>query len=146
MAHSNSDILAAVLVKWAQPAIQSVAGTKLMQLPILASIEAKIKSTGWVSPMWSLGREVAPIIGGVGEQLLQPFLADYLRRIPDGAIPSMAHSLVENALKQGSLSLLEGNVIFEREDLEELQRLLRYNLPISEVINYNVKENEYDKN
>ena len=96
--------------------------------------------------MWSLGREVAPIIGGVGEQLLQPFLADYLRRIPDGAIPSMAHSLVENALKQGSLSLLEGNVIFEREDLEELQRLLRYNLPISEVINYNVKENEYDKN
>jgi hypothetical protein len=77
---------------------------------------------------------------------LQPFLADYLRRIPDGAIPSMAHSLVENALKQGSLSLLEGNVIFEREDLEELQRLLRYNLPISEVINNNVKENEYDKN
>lgn len=146
MAHSNSDILAAVLVRWAQPAIQSVAGTKLMQLPILANIEAKIKSTGWVSPMWSLGREVAPIIGGVGEQLLQPFLADYLRRIPDSAIPSMAHSLVENALKQGSLSLLEGNVIFEREDLEELQRLLRYNLPISEVINYNVKENEYDKN
>jgi hypothetical protein len=106
MAYSNSDILAAVLTKWAQPAIQSIAGAKLMQLPMFANIEAKIKSTGWVSPMWSLGREVAPLIGGLGEQLVQPFLADYLRRIPDGAIPSMAHSLVDNALKQGNISLL----------------------------------------
>jgi hypothetical protein len=146
MAYSNSDILAAVLTKWAQPAIQSIAGAKLMQLPMFANIEAKIKSTGWVSPMWSLGREVAPLIGGLGEQLVQPFLADYLRRIPDGAIPSMAHSLVDNALKQGNISLLEGNIIFERSDLEELQKLLRYNLPIPEVINYNVKENEYDTN
>lgn len=145
MVHSNSDILAAVLTRWAQPAIQSVASTKLMTLPAMANIEAKIKSTGWVSPMWSLGREIAPVIGGVGEQLVQPFLADYLRRIPDGAIPSMAHSLVENAIKQGQLSLLEGNVIFEYNDLVELQKLLRYNLPIGESASYSVIENDINQ-
>ena len=139
---SNRQILAAVLNKWLQPALQQMASTKLMQLPFLANIEAKVKSTGWVSPMWSLANEVAPLLGGVTTQLVEPMISQYLQGIPDQAIPKMAHQLVENAIKQGQLTLFEGNVVFELCDLEELQKLLKYNLPITEEECYKVKLNE----
>lgn len=139
---SNRQILAAVLNKWLQPALQQMASTKLMQLPFLANIEAKIRSTGWVSPMWSMANEVAPLLGGVTTQLVEPMLNHYLQGIPDQAIPKMAHQLVENAIKQGQLTLFEGNVVFELCDLEELQKLLKYNLPIKEEECYKVKLNE----
>ena len=129
---SNRQILAAVLNKWLQPAFNQMTGAKLMQLPFLANIEAKVRSTGWVSPMWSMANEVAPLLSGVTTQLVEPMISQYLQGIPDQAIPKMAHQLVENAIKQGQLSLFEGNVVFELCDLEELQRLLKYNLPIKE--------------
>lgn len=139
---SNRQILAAVLNKWLQPALQQMASTKLMQLPFLSNIEAKIRSTGWVSPMWSMANEVAPLLGGVTTQLVEPMISQYLQGIPDEAIPKMAHQLVENAIKQGQLTLFEGNVVFELCDLEELQKLLKYNLPITEEECYKVKLNE----
>ena len=139
---SNRQILAAVLNKWLQPALQQMASTKLMQLPFLANIEAKVRSTGWVSPMWSMANEVAPLLGGVTTQLVEPMISQYLQGIPDQAIPKMAHQLVENAIKQGQLTLFEGNVVFELCDLEELQKLLKYNLPIKEEECYKVKLNE----
>lgn len=137
---TNSEILAAVLNQWAQPAIQSIAGSKLMQLPLLANIEAKVRSTGWVSPMWSLSKELSPVMGGISAKIIEPLLTNYLRGIPENAIPQLAHTIVENAIKEGGLSLMEGNIIFEKEDLEELQKLLRYNLPIQEVKTYKVLE------
>ena len=142
MMFSNRQILAAVLNKWLQPAIQQMAGAKLMQLPFLANIEAKVKSTGWVSPMWSMDNEVAPLLGGVTAQVVEPMINQYLQGIPDEAIPKMTHQLVENAIKQGQLSLFEGNVVFELCDLEELQKLLKYNLPIKEEECYHVKLKE----
>ena len=113
-----------------------------MQLPFLANIEAKVRSTGRVSPMWSLGNEVAPLLSGVITQLVEPMISQYLQGIPDQAIPKMAHQLVENAMKQGQLTLFEGNVVFELCDLEELQKLLKYNLPITEEECYKVKTEE----
>ena len=139
---SNRQILAAVLNKWMQPALSQLAGAKLVQLPFLANIEAKVKSTGWVSPMWSMANEVAPLLGGVTTQLVEPMISQYLQGIPDQAIPKMAHQLVENAIRQGQLTLFEGNVVFELCDLEELQKLLKYNLPIKEEECYKVKLNE----
>lgn len=140
--YTNRQILAAVLNKWMQPALSQLAGAKLMRLPFLANIEAKVKSTGWVSPMWSMANEVTPLLGGVVSQVVEPLIADYLQGIPDQAIPQMAHQMVENAMKQGQLSLFEGNVVFELCDLEELQKLLKYNLPIKEEECYKVKLNE----
>ena len=140
--YTNRQILAAVLNKWLQPALAQFAGAKLMRLPCLANIEAKIKSTGWVSPMWSMANEVAPLMGGVVSQVVEPVIAEYLKGIPDQAIPKMAHQLVENAMKQGQLTLFEGNVVFELCDLEELHKLLKYNLPITENECYQVKTEE----
>ena len=138
MAYTNREILSAVLVKWGQPAIESIAGAKLMQLPFLANLEAKIRSTGWVSPMWSLSKELSPVMGGLSSDIITPLLNNYLQGIPDEAIPQMAHTIVNNAIESGGLSLMEGNIIFEKEDMEELAKLLRYNLPISEKEEYNV--------
>ena len=140
--YTNRQILAAVLNKWMQPALQQLASEKFMHLPFLANLEAKIKSTGWVSPMWSMANEVTPLLGGVVSQVVEPMIADYLQSIPDQAIPKMAHTMVENAMKQGQLTLFEGNVVFELCDLEELQKLLKYNLPIKEEECYKVKLNE----
>ena len=140
--YTNRQILAAVLNKWLQPALAQFAGAKLMRLPCLANIEAKIKSTGWVSPMWSMANEVAPLMGGVVSQVVEPIIAEHLKGIPDQAIPKMAHQLVENAMKQGQLTLFEGNVVFELCDLEELHKLLKYNLPITENECYQVKTEE----
>lgn len=128
---SNAQKLAAVLNRWAQPAIQEVFGSKIGGLPFIANIEAKIKSTGWVSPMWSLSKEISPLMNGLSSSLVEPMLGRYLQGIPDEAIPQLAHNVVEDAIKSGGLSLFEGNIEFEVEDLQELHELLRYNLPIA---------------
>lgn len=132
---SNAQKLAAVLNKWAQPAIQGLLGSRLGQLPFMANIDAKLRSTGWVSPMWSLSKEISPLIDGLSSSLVEPMLAKYLQGIPDDSIPELAHKIVEDAIKNGGLSLFEGKVEFEPEDLEELKTLLRYNLPVEEKAN-----------
>lgn len=132
---SNAQKLAAVLNKWAQPAIQGLLGSRLGQLPFMANIDAKLRSTGWVSPMWSLSKEISPLLDGLSSSLVEPMLAKYLQGIPDDSIPELAHKIVEDAIKNGGLSLFEGKVEFEPEDLEELKTLLRYNLPIQEKAN-----------
>ena len=94
--------------------------------------------------MWSMGNEIAPLLGGVATQVVEPIIAEYMQGVPDQAIPKMAHTMVENAMRQGQLSLFEGNVVFELSDLEELQKLLKYNLPIVEEQCYKVKTEEDD--
>ena len=139
---SNRQILAAVLNKWAQPALQGLIGTRISKLPFIGNIEAKIKATGFVSPMWNMGSEIAPLFNGLSSSLVEPIIAKYLQGVPDEAIPQMAHAIVNDAIKNGGLNLFEGNVVFEVEDLEELRTLLRYNLPITENQTYQVKTEE----
>ena len=72
---SNAQKLAAVLNKWAQPAIQGLIGQRLGQLPFMANIDAKLRSTGWVSPMWSLSSEISPLLDGLSSSLVEPMLS-----------------------------------------------------------------------
>lgn len=138
-AHSNYQILSAVLAKWGQPLAEALVGGKLMQLPLLANIEAKIKSTGWVSPMWSMSKEISPLLGNVSSKMLEPLIANYLKGVPDEMLPQLAHSIVDNAIANEGLTLFEGNIEVELEDLKELKKLLRYNLPIVTADDYEVK-------
>ena len=139
---TNRQILAAVLSKWVRPALQGLLSARMSKLPFVSNIEAKIKATGFVSPMWSMGSEIAPLFNGLSSSLVEPIIANYLKGVPDEAIPQMAHSIVNDAIKNGGLNLFEGNVVFEVEDLEELRTLLRYNLPITEGSSYQVKTEE----
>lgn len=142
---NNRTILAAVLAKWAQPAINQMTSGRLDTLPFLAAISNKVRSTGWVSPQWSLGKELSPLLSNAVNSLVEPLIASYLQGVPDEAIPNMAHSIVDEAIKQGELSLFEGNVIFEKEDLEELKNYLDYNLPLTASSQYVVKTGEEEK-
>lgn len=137
--YTNAQILSAVLNKWAQPLVKTVASSKVQSFGFLQNIEAKIKSTGWVSPKWSLIQDLNPIMESITGSIITPMLGKYLSQIDDASIPKMAHDIVDSALKQGSLSLFEGNIELEREDLEELKKLLDYNLPLKEEDFYEVK-------
>lgn len=139
---TNSYILSAVLVKWLNPAIQQFTSCKMSSLPFIRSIETKMKSTGWVSPSWSLASELSPLMNNVSSSVVQPLIQRFIARFPDEAIPKMAHSIVDDAIKNGGLSIFEGKVTFELEDLKELKEYLNYNLPLSSEEEYVVKMKE----
>ena len=139
MQYTNAQILAAVLAKWGQPAIEQLTSGKLDNLPWMQAVSNKVRSMGWVSPNWSLVKELSPLMSSITEALIVPVIERYLQGMPDSSLPSIAHNLVDAALVNGSLSLFEGNIVFEKEDLEELKNYLNWNLPIGESPAYEVK-------
>lgn len=143
MEYTNSQKLAAVLNVWMQPIVQQLAGSRLSGMPFLSAVENKIRSTGWVRPSWSIASELSPFIQSITGPMVEPLLDSYLSKIPDSAIPQMAHAIVDKAIENNGLTLFDGNVTFERSDLEQLKRLLEYNLPVaSGRQRYNVKLSE----
>ena len=137
--YTNAQILAAVLAKWGQPAIEQLTSGKLDNLPWMQAVSNKVRSMGLVSPNWSLGQELSPLMSSITEALVVPIISRYLEGMPDESLPSVAHSLVDAALANGSLSLFEGSVVFEKEDLDELKNYLNWNLPLGEAPVYEVK-------
>lgn len=136
--YTNAQILSAVINKWSQPLIKTLLGSKVQSLGFIQAIENKVRSMGWVSPNWSMMAELSPIMEGVTGSIMTPVLNKYLSMVDDASIPQMAHDIVDEALKQGKLSILEGKVELETEDLIELKNLLNYNLPIKEGQTYKV--------
>ena len=51
----------------------------------------------------------------------------------------MAHDIVEKVRYNGPLSVLEGVITFDEEDLDELADLLQKNLPVENAAPYQVK-------
>ena len=51
----------------------------------------------------------------------------------------MAHDIVEKIRHNGPLSILEGVITFDEEDLDELADLLQKNLPVESTDHYQVK-------
>lgn len=138
MQYTNSQILSAVLNKWLQPVVLQLSQVKMSSFPFVQAIETKVKNTGWVSPNWSLTRELAPMIEPITNSIVQPMLNKYIASVPDEAIPTMAHSIVDKALTDGKLELMEGKLIFDKDDLTELKNLLNYNLPLGQTEGYTV--------
>ena len=139
MEYSNSQILAAVVSEWARPAISQIAAGNIMRLPMLQSLQAAIGSLGLVSGAYNLQKDIEPLIQPVVNSLITPMLARYFGQIPDESIPQMAHDIVEKVRYNGPLSILEGVVTFDEEDLDELADLLQKNLPVENVDHYQVK-------
>ena len=139
MEYKNSQILAAVVSEWARPAISQIAAGNLMRLPMLQSLQATIGSLGIVSGKYALQKDIEPLILPIVNSLITPMLARYFGQIPEESIPQMAHDIVEKMRANGSMSILEGMVTFEEEDLAELADLLDKNLPIGQTQDYQVK-------
>ena len=136
----NHQILSAVLNKWAQPLIGEFVSKGMQNLPVLQALQNKVRSTGWVSPQWTLMSELGGLLEGVIGSLVQLLLNSYLSQLDDASIPQMAHAIVDKAIAQGRLTLFEGNVEFDEADLRQLKRLLDLNLPVINEEIYQVKE------
>lgn len=139
MNFTNSQILAAVVSEWARPAISQIATGKLMHLPMLQSMQATIASLGLVSGDYALQKDIEPLIQPIINSLVTPILAKYFAQIPEEIIPQMAHDIVEKVRYNGPLSVLEGMVTFDEEDLDELADLLQKNLPVETTETYQIK-------
>ncbi len=139
MEYKNSQILAAVVSEWARPAISQIAAGNLMRLPMLQSLQATIGSLGIVSGNYALQKDIEPLIQPIINSLITPMLARYFGQIPEESIPQMAHDIVEKMRTNGSMSILEGMVTFEEEDLAELANLLDKNLPVGQTRDYQVR-------
>ena len=139
MEYKNSQILAAVVSEWARPAISQIAAGNLMHLPMLQSLQATISSLGIVSGSYALQKDIEPLIQPIVNSLITPMLARYFGQIPEESIPQMAHDIVEKMRNNGPVSVLEGMVTFDEEDITELSDLLDKNLPVGQTPGYQVK-------
>lgn len=126
---TNAKILGAVLNKWAQPLIGTFLSSHIQSVPFVQGIQNKIRSLGWTSPNWSIMNEISPLMESVTGNLVAPMIEKYLQGIDDSSIPKMVHSIVDDAIKNGELSLFEGKITFEQADLRQLKHLLNLNLP-----------------
>ena len=139
MEYKNSQILAAVVSEWARPAISQIAAGNLMRLPMLQSLQATISSLGIVSGSYALQKDIEPLIQPIVNSLITPMLARYFGQIPEESIPQMAHDIVEKMRGNGPVSVLEGMVTFDEEDITELSDLLDKNLPGGQTPGHQVK-------
>ena len=126
---TNAQILSAVINKWVQPLLGTFLNANIQSIPIIQGLQNKVRSTGWVSPNWSLIAELSPIMESITGNIVAPMISKYISQIDDASIPKIAHEIVDNALKNGELALFEGKVIFETSDIEHLKKLLDLNLP-----------------
>lgn len=139
MEYKNSQILAAVVSEWARPAISQIAAGNLMRLPMLQSLQSTIGSLGIVSGDYALQKDIEPLIQPVVNSLVTPMLAKYFGQLPEESIPQMAHDVVDKIRYNGPLTILEGVITFDEEDLDELADLLQKNLPMEHTEGYQVK-------
>lgn len=137
--YSNAQILAAVVNKWAQPYLGQLIAGKVGSIPALGMAENWVKNLGIVSPNYSIVKDLMPIVGGASEIVVQPMLSRYLSMVDDATLPAMAHGIVDKAIENGELSLAEGFLTFEENDLKRLKRLLELNLPLEKSECYTVK-------
>lgn len=129
MEYTNAHKLSAIVAKWLEPMAGQLAGMRLSAIPALSGIENKIRSTGWVSPSYSIANDLSPIMGRVANALVQPFVYGMIKDIPDETIPTMFKEIVRAAIDNGGMSILEGTITFSLEDMERLNHLLDRNLP-----------------
>ena len=139
MQYTNSQILSAVISVWAQPMIGQIVQGKIAAIPFLGMAENWIKNLGIVSPNYSIMKDIMPVVGGVSDVLITPFLNKYLAMVDDASLPAMAHGIVDSAIENGELALAEGFLTIEEADLKRLKRLLELNLPLPEENCYIVK-------
>lgn len=141
MEYSNAQILSTVLARWLQPMAGDLLRSRVSSMPWLKAIENKLQASGWVSRNWSLGSELANLLGPTGENIMKPILQGYLSKMPDESLPELAHAIADNAMRQGSLQLMDGLVTFELKDIRELKRLLDLNLQNKSKNDYTIIDN-----
>lgn len=129
-AMTNAQIFSAIIARWASPAVRQLLAGQLDRLPIMTQATQWIRSIGLApSHSWTLGQELLPLLNGMSEATVTGLLAPYISRIPDTAIPHLAHELARRSSGTEPVQILGGTITIDREELEELKRLIELNFP-----------------
>lgn len=138
MSWSNAQKLAAVVSFWARPALTQLATSRLSSLPMMQNLQQSIVASGLVSQAYNISADLMPIMAPVINNLLQPYLERQLAQLPDESIPALARDVLAEAEKKGSMSILDGFLTLEAQDIQELRQLVEKNLPMAEGQGYEV--------
>lgn len=139
---SNAQKLAAILSDWAKPAIAQIASSKMSNIGFVKSIQDSIIGLGIVGRNYNIASDIQPLIKPAIEAIVEPMLAEQLSKIPDVAIPQMARNIIDELGRTGSLSILDGLIVLEAADIEELRTLVERNLPCAVHESYKVIRDE----
>lgn len=138
MSWSNAKKLAAVVSFWARPALTQLATSRLSSLPMMQSLQQSIVASGLVSQAYNISADLMPIMAPVINNLLQPYLERQLAQLPDESIPALARDVLAEAEKKGSMSIMDGFLTLEAQDIQELRQLVEKNLPMADHQGYEV--------
>ena len=138
MSWSNAQKLAAVVSFWARPALTQLATSRLSSLPMMQNLQQSIVASGLVSQAYNISADLMPIMAPVINNLLQPYLERQLAQLPDESIPALARDVLTEAEKKGSMSIMDGFLTLEAQDIQELRQLVEKNLPMADRQGYEV--------
>lgn len=138
MSWTNAQKLAAVVSFWARPALTQLATSRLSSLPMMQSLQQSIVASGLVSQAYNISADLMPIMAPVINNLLQPYLERQLAQLPDESIPALARDVLAEAEKKGSMSIMDGFLTLEAQDIQELRQLVEKNLPMADRQGYEV--------
>lgn len=138
MGWSNAQKLAAVVSFWARPALTQLATSRLSSLPMMQNLQQSIVASGLVSQAYNISADLMPIMAPVINNLLQPYLEKQLAQLPDESIPALARDVLAEAEKKGSMSIMDGFLTLEVQDIQELRQLVEKNLPMADRQGYEV--------
>lgn len=123
---------------WARPALTQLATSRLSSLPMMQSLQQSIVASGLVSQAYNITADMLPIMAPVINNLLQPYLERQLAQLPDESIPALARDVLAEAEKKGSMSIMDGFLTLEAQDIQELRQLVEKNLPMADRQGYEV--------
>lgn len=135
---SNAQKLAAIVSEWARPAIVQVASSKMSSMGWVKSLQGSIMSLGLVGGNYDITADLQPLMAPIVNSMVEPLLAEQFAKIPDAVIPQMARSIVDELEKNGTLTLLDGLVVLDAGDIDELRGLVERNLPCQCDEHYNI--------
>lgn len=138
--YKNSEILSAVLNRWAQPLLEQFLRGHIQSIPWVQMVQNKVRSMGWVSPNWNIYGEISPLMESITGGIVAPMINKYVSMVDDSLLPMLAHRFVDNAIDNTELSLFEGKIVFEESDLKRLKKLLDLNLPYDSADDIKIKE------
>lgn len=125
---TNAQIMAAIVNKVAQPIVMMYMNELLGANAVVQMLENKVKNMGIVSPQWRIINELAPFGEVISGAMVVPFLTSLMQGV-DEQLPMLARDFIRKAKEQGSISLLEGKIIIDKHDINEMERLIENNLP-----------------
>ena len=123
---------------WARPALTQLATSRLSSLPMMQSLQQSIVASGLGSQAYNISADLMPIMAPVINNLLQPYLEKQLAQLPDESIPALARDVLAEAEKKGSMSIMDGFLTLEAQDIQELRQLVEKNLPMADRQGYEV--------